>query len=342
MTNPESSPEMEASAVTAEAPDTTTEAPVSAIDIPDATEAPKDKARQPRPTDEFEPLRAKMREKATVQARVVKWQKNGLDMEIVDPILDGKPTPSAPTLKAPTLKAFMSNDNIDHDPNRNIAHYFGKTLPVKITSVKAKPGASVAEITLSHRAVLDEEARVAGHEAVKHLNVGDVIEVKVKNFDHSNVKVDLGHGIDAVILLRDLSWQKVDHPYEILKRGETVTAKILALDRGRREVRLGIRQLTADPEFAMYAEYALGQTQKAKVVGIDHFGAEIELPNGLIAFIPISEIDWQRIGQVSEVLSIGWRRVRCETHERRFEGTPHHRKPKTAYRRSDACDRAYV
>jgi ribosomal protein S1 len=255
----------------------------------------KENTRKARPTDEFEPLRAKMRQKETVNARVVKWQKNGLDMEIIDLIIEGQPS----------LKAFLSNDNIDHDPNRNIANYFGKTLAVKITSVKAKPGLSAPEISLSHRAVLDEEARIAGHEAVKNLHVGDIVETKVKSFDHSNVKVDLGFGIEAVILLRDLSWEKVDHPYEILKRGETVTAKILSLDRGRREVRLGIRQLTPDPELAQYAEYAPGQSLKAKVVSADHFGAEIELPNGLHAFLPISEIAWQRVGQVSDVISVG-------------------------------------
>ena len=259
-----------------------------------ASIVPEEKPRQTQPKDQWEPLRAKMRQRESVNARVVKWQKNGLEMEIVDPIIEGQPT----------LKAFLPNDNIDHDPNRNIANYFGKTLPVKITNVKARTGMA-PEISLSHRAVLDEEARVAGHEAIKNLNVGDILEVKVKNFDHSNVKVDLGNGIDAVILLRDLSWQKVDQPYEILKRGDTVTAKILALDRGRREVRLGIRQLTPDPELALYAEYATGQVLKAKVHSTDNFGAEIELPNGLIAFMPISEIAWERIGAVADAIAVG-------------------------------------
>jgi small subunit ribosomal protein S1 len=290
MTNPELSPEipvLEQSAIMTDPANMNDHAEASA-----ASESAKQRA--PRPTDEFEPLRAKMRQKESVNARVVKWQKNGLEMEIVDSIIDGRPS----------LKAFMSNDSIDGDPNRNIAHYFGKTLAVKITNVKAKPG-TAPEISLSHRAVLEEEARDAGHEAIKKLNVGDIVETKVKGFDHSNVRVDLGFGIDAVILSRDLSWQEVEHPYEILKRGETVKAKILALDRGRREVRLGIRQLSPDPDLALYAEYALGQTQKAKMLSFDHFGAEVELPNGLVAFMPISEIAWQRVGVISDVLSIG-------------------------------------
>jgi small subunit ribosomal protein S1 len=272
------------------APETTS----SDVEAVAASNVPEEKPRQSQPKDQWEPLRAKMRQRESVNARVVKWQKNGLEMEIVDPIVEGQPT----------LKAFLPNDNIDHDPNRNIANYFGKTLAVKITNVKARAGLA-PEISLSHRAVLDEEARAAGQEAIKILNVGDIIEVKVKNFDHSNVKVDLGTGIDAVILLRDLSWKKVDQPYEILKRGDTVTAKILALDRGRREVRLGIRQLTPDPELALYAEYAPGQVHKAKVVSADNFGAEIELPNGLLAFLPISEIAWQRIGSAADAVAPG-------------------------------------
>ncbi len=295
MTNPELTHEIIVPESLAASPETEAETPpeATAEGAPALSEPAKE--RKPRPTDEWEPLRAKMRHRESVNARVVKWQKNGLEMEIVDPIIEGQSA----------IKAFLPNDNIDHDPNRNIAHYFGKTLAVKITNIKAKPGSDNPEISLSHRAVLDEEARAAGHEAIKNLNVGDILEVKVKNFDHSNVKVDLGNGIDAVILLRDLSWKKVDQPYEILKRGDTVTAKILALDRGRREVRLGIRQLTPDPELALYAEYAPGQIHMAKVVSADNFGAEIELPNGLHAFLPISEIAWQRIGSAADAVAMG-------------------------------------
>ena len=260
--------------------------------INDAEPAKEHRQHQP---DKWEPLRAISRDRGTVEARVIKWQRNGLEMELTEAIIEG----SGP------LKAFMPNDNIDHDPNRNIANYFGKTLRVKLTSVKAGPGATAPNITVSHRAVLDEEAREAGSEAVKNIKVGDIIEAKVKSFDHDNVVLDLGAGVDAAIRLRDLSWQHIEHPYEVVKRGETISAKVLALDRGRRQVRLGVRQLTPDPELVKYSEYEAGQTHKATVKTIGNFGAEVELPNGLIAFLPISEIAWHRIGSVAEMLSMG-------------------------------------
>jgi small subunit ribosomal protein S1 len=239
-------------------------------------------------SDPWEGMRAKMRNKESVQARIIKWQRDGLEVELED-----------------GTKAFMPNDMIDRDPNRNVANYFGKTVPVKIASVRSRPGQRTAEITVSHRGVIEEELRAAGHEAVKNLNVGDVIETKVKSFNKDNVAVDLGLGIDAVIRLRDLSWQHVEHPYEILKRGETVTAKILSVDRGRRRVQLGIRQLTPDPELAKYAEYQPGQVVGGNIVTTNNYGAELELSNGLVAFLPISEISWDRIDTVESVLNIG-------------------------------------
>jgi len=272
--------------------DSSNESPDHAVPPSEQSKAHAPRERQ---LDQWEPLRAKAREKETVQARVVKWQRNGLEMELADEVIAGHPV----------LKAFMPNDNIDHDPNRNIANYFGKTLPVKLTSVKAAPGAKAPEIVVSHRAVLDEEARQAGHEAVKILKVGDVIEVKVKAFDRDTVIVDLGPGVEAVIRLRDLAWQHVEHPYEVVKRGETVSAKVLALDRGRRQVRLGIKQLTEDPELAKYQAYQPGQIHKGRIATVGNFGAEIELPNGLLGFLPISEIAWHRIGAVSEAVSPG-------------------------------------
>src|SRR5438552_4130013 len=74
--------------------------------------------------DPLEPFRAKMRAKEHVQARVVRWQRNGLDV-----MLEGE-------TGAPMVQAFMPNDNIDRDPNRNVANYFGKTVPVVITNVR--------------------------------------------------------------------------------------------------------------------------------------------------------------------------------------------------------------
>jgi len=237
--------------------------------------------------DPYEHLRKKQRSKENVQARVVKWQRNGLEMELED-----------------GTKAFMPNDMIDRDPNRNIANYFGKTLPVRITSVKPAPGKK-AEITVSHRAVIDDELRTQGKERVNNLNIGDVIEVKVKSFSNQGVVVDMGPGVDATIRARDLSWEKFDHPYEVVKRGETLQAKIIQLDKGRRRVILGVKQLTPDPHFEKLKSYEKDRIVKGKVTRTNEFGAEVELEPGVTAFLPISEISWKRVPTVDSAVKVG-------------------------------------
>ncbi len=236
--------------------------------------------------DPFAHLKQAQKKRENVQARVVKWQRNGLEMELED-----------------GTKAFMPNDMIDRDPNRNIANYFGKTLPVRITSVKVI--GKKAEVAVSHRAVIDDEQRTQGKEKIQALNEGDVIECKVKAFNPNGAVVDIGPGIDATIRTRDLSWEKVEHPYEIVKRGDTVQAKILQLDKGRRRVQLGIRQLTPDPFLERFAKYEQYSTYTGKVSRMNDFGAEIEFESGITAFLPISEISWNRIATVSEVLNVG-------------------------------------
>lgn len=236
--------------------------------------------------DPYASLREAQRTKKSLMARVLKWQRNGLEVELED-----------------GTNAFMPNDMIDRDPNRNIANYFGKTVPVKITNIK--PNSDKSAITVSHRAVLEEELREQGKEHIQNFKVGDIIEGKVKSFSNQGVMLDIGTGIEAVIKLKDLSWEHFDHPYEIVKRGDSLQAKILQVDKGRRRVQLGVRQLTPDPLVEKYNSYTEGQVVTGSVTRINEYGAEVELADGMIAFLPISEISWTRIPTVRDALSEG-------------------------------------
>jgi small subunit ribosomal protein S1 len=161
-----------------------------------------------------------------------------------------------------------------------------------------------AEVAVSHRAVIEDELRQQGREGIQALNIGDVIEGKIKSFNANGVLVDIGAGIEASIRTKDLTWDNIEHPYEAVKRGDTVQAKILQIDKGRRRVQLGIRQMTPDPFLAQFGKFELGQILSGKVIRINDFGAELELEPGITAFLPISEIFWARIPTVGEVLKI--------------------------------------
>ncbi|MBS1902685.1 MAG: 30S ribosomal protein S1 [Bacteroidetes bacterium] len=231
----------------------------------------------------FEELR---KQKATLNAKVLKWARNGLEVSLEDGTV-----------------ASMPNNHIDLDPDRNIAKYFGKTLPVRVLDVRHENGAD--HVRVSHRMVLEEELRKNAKDTLEHLNVGDTVDVKVKSFNIKDVVLDMGPGVEAVILGKDLSWQRFNHPYEICKRGETLKAKVLEIDNRKRFVRFGVKQLTPDPMVEKFAGISEGDVVNATVVSIVDQGAEVSLPNGIVAFLPISEISWDRIPTVSDGVSMG-------------------------------------
>lgn len=250
----------------------------------DNTEVPQAEAEPTGPYAHFEKAR---RDKSIVNVAVKKWSRNGLEVAFED----GTP-------------AFMVNAQIDLDPDRNIANYFGKTVPVRITRVKVKADGT-PDISVSHRNVLEDSLRSAAKERLDTLKTGDVIDVKVKSFNIKDVMIDLGPGVEAFIKGKDLTWEEFDHPYEIVKRGDTLKAKVLQVDKKHRKVQFGVRQLTPDPYVEKYAEIKPDSTLTVKVESINDFGAEVELPNGLIAFLPISEIAWERIPNVSSAMKVG-------------------------------------
>ena len=234
----------------------------------------------------FAHLEAKRKAKDILQVRVMKWQKNGLVCELED----GTP-------------AYMPNNQIDLNPDRNIADYFGKSIPARITRLKIE--GDKADINVSHRSVLEDDLRNLSKERLDSIKAGDLLDVKVKAFNIKDVIVDLGPGVEAFIRGRDLTWENFDHPYEIVKRGETLQAKVLQVDKKHRKVQLGVKQLTADPYQEKFEKVQPDTTMSATVKSINDFGAEVELDENVIAFLPISEIDWERIPSVADALNIG-------------------------------------
>ncbi|MEI8134159.1 MAG: S1 RNA-binding domain-containing protein [bacterium] len=234
------------------------------------------------PIDPYEKIR---RSRQIIDVKVIKWANNGLEVELEE-----------------GLRATMPNNHIDLDPDRNIAKYFGKTIPVRIINIK--PNGANPILSVSHRSVLEDDLKKASKATLETLNIGDVIDAKVKAFNIKDVIVDLGPGVEAVIFGKDLTWEHFTHPYEIVKRGDVLKAKVLQIDKRHRHIQLGVRQLTTDPYLEKFAQFKEGDRLNARVIGINDFGAEVALKDDVEAFLPISEISWERIPTVGSAVSL--------------------------------------
>ena len=136
---------------------------------------------------------------------------------------------------------------------------------------------------------------------------GITIKGRVRNLTNYGAFIEIDEGIDGLLHISDMSWsKKVAHPSEIIKKGDKIEVKILSVDKEKKRVSLGIKQLTEDPwKKEIPEKYSVGDTVKGKVTKMTDFGAFIDMGSGLEGLLHISEVSNEKIKNLESVLSIG-------------------------------------
>jgi small subunit ribosomal protein S1 len=147
--------------------------------------------------------------------------------------------------------------------------------------------AAQRRISLSLKQTLPDPWSTLG----QRCGVGATIEGRVRNLTDFGAFVEVEEGVDGLIHLSDLSWtKKVKHPSEVLKKGQTVQAVVLALDPQNRRLSLGLKQLQPDIWEQFFSETHVGDVLKGKVVRMAPFGAFVELREGVEGLCHVSEM----------------------------------------------------
>ncbi len=136
--------------------------------------------------------------------------------------------------------------------------------------------------------------------------VGTRINGKVRNITSYGAFVELEEGIDGLVHISDMSWtRKVNHPSEILKKGDAVDAVVLTVDQKNKKISLGMKQLQEDPWDKLAQTYPIGTTVSGNITKITGFGAFVELPNGIEGLVHVSQIDKAPAQTIEDVLKEG-------------------------------------
>ncbi|MBR4354474.1 MAG: 30S ribosomal protein S1 [Kiritimatiellae bacterium] len=136
--------------------------------------------------------------------------------------------------------------------------------------------------------------------------VGSRIKGKVRNFTAYGAFVELEEGIDGMIHISDMSWtRKVNHPLEVLQKGQEVEAVVLDVNAKEQRISLGLKQAQNDPWAEIAAKYQVGSVVKGKVSKVASFGAFVELEDGVDGLVHISQISDQRVEKVKDALDVG-------------------------------------
>jgi len=136
--------------------------------------------------------------------------------------------------------------------------------------------------------------------------VGARVRGKVRNLTTYGAFVELEEGIDGMVHVSDMSWtRKVNHPSEVVKKGDEVDAIVLDVDADSQRISLGMKQLSTDPWDQIEAHFKIGDMVKGKVSKITSYGAFVELDNDIDGLVHISQVSEARIEKIKDVLGEG-------------------------------------
>ena len=199
------------------------------------------------------------------------------------------------------VPVFLPASQVDIRRPGDIGEYIGREIEAKILKIDTER----RNIVVSRRKFIEEQRRSAKDKVLKEIQVGDVRKGIVKNLADFGAFVDLG-GIDGLLHITDMSWDRVNHPSDILKIDQDVVVKVLNVDRDKEKIALGLKQLAPNPWETIEEKYPVGSRHTAEVVNITNYGAFVKLEPGVEGLVHVSEMSWtRRINHPSEVVGLG-------------------------------------
>jgi small subunit ribosomal protein S1 len=158
------------------------------------------------------------------------------------------------------------------------------------------------KISLGTRQLEENPWEMARH----NYPAGARVRGKVRNLTTYGAFVELEEGIDGMVHVSDMSWtRKVNHPSEVVKKGDEVDAIVIDVDADSQRISLGMKQLTNDPWEEIETHFKIGDMVQGKISKITSYGAFIELDNDIDGLVHISQINEDRVEKIKDVVNEG-------------------------------------
>ncbi len=153
--------------------------------------------------------------------------------------------------------------------------------------------------------------------------VGAHVRGKVRNITTYGAFIELEEGIDGMVHVSDMSWtRKINHPSEMIKKGEEIDAMVLDVDPDQQRISLGLKQLATDPWENIQTLYRIGDVVQGTISKITSYGAFVELQDGIDGLVHISQISEDRVEKIKDVIEAGQevsaRVIKIDRDERRI------------------------
>ncbi|TWT89435.1 30S ribosomal protein S1 [Stieleria varia] len=198
------------------------------------------------------------------------------------------------------VPGFMPISQVTEYRVEDLSEFVDQRFVCLVTEASPRRG----NLVLSRRAILERERETKRKEQLEQINPGDTLEGVVRSVKDFGAFVDLG-GVDGLIHVSKLSWDRVKHPSEVLEVGQKVKVKIDTIDRETGKIGLSYRDLLENPWDVAEAEFAIGSVHKGVVSRIASFGCFVRLGAGVEGLVHVSELAHHRVSRIDSFVSEG-------------------------------------
>ena len=195
-------------------------------------------------------------------------------------------------------RVFIPASLVSDTYEKNLGKYDGQEISFVITEFNPRKRRIIGD----RKQLLLAEKAQKQKELFERINIGDVVEGKVKNVTDFGAFIDLG-GADGLLHISEMSWGRVENPKKLLRVGDDIT--VLIKDIQGEKIALSLKFADQNPWLTADEKYAVGNVIEGKVARMTDFGAFIELEPGVDALLHVSQISREHVEKPSDVLQVG-------------------------------------
>jgi predicted RNA-binding protein with RPS1 domain len=218
-----------------------------------------------------------------VEARVTAANKGGLECDVAG------------------LRGFMPASLVSTWRVENLEEMIGQTLESLVTDIVP----AARRLVLSRRAVIEKAAAEAKIKLLETLEVGTTLDGTVRSVRDFGAFVDIGEGVEGLVHVSQLSWDRVANPADVLQTGQRVRVVVKKIDRDTGKIGLSARDLVESPWQRAGEKYHVGATVRGVVSRIAQFGAFVKLEPGVEGLVHVSELANRHVRSVGDVVKEG-------------------------------------
>lgn len=237
----------------------------------------------------WDTMKKLLKDGITLKSKVVAANKGGLMMQ-VDALGGFMPVSQLSPENYPRVAGGDKNRIFE-----KLREMIGKEMEVKVIDVDEKE----EKLIVSERAVWEDSQKAV----LESYKVGDVVDGEVSALTSFGAFMRFGQGLEGLIHISEIAWQRIDHPKDVLKVGDKVKAQIIQLDHSK--IYLSIKRIVEDPWKSVKDKYKVGDKVTGKVLKIESFGLMVGLDKDIHGLAHISELSDEPVANINDKFKVG-------------------------------------